>query len=235
MIPTNNLRIRSIHVSTPHPRLNCTIVGCNRSFKNRSGIQSHIRAQHSNVSVHPAQPQLPNTPGTRAQLQPEMLLLSSPHCLTLSPLNSSDSEEFDMLSQSSPLSSSSETGSSTSKTESMSFHVDDEDNNIFMDIDQPASPSRSGSMRARMDHDDDGDPLPSPSPSWSGSMRAHVDDDLDDSDQLPSSPGSGNHARVTHEPLARLYHPVINGKNLYNVVFAILKLLYRQTLQQRWQ
>jgi hypothetical protein len=213
MIPTNNLRIRSIHASTPRPRLNCTIAGCNRSFKNRCGVQSHIRARHSAVSLHPAQPQPLNTPGTRARLRPETLLLSSPP--PHSPLNSSDeSDEPDTSSRSSSPSHGSETGSGLSETESTSSraHVDDEEDNnsnIFMALDQlPPSPS------------------PSPSPSQSGGTRAPVDDDTDDEDnhQPPSSLGSGNQhqARVLPERFTHIYHPVINGKNLYNVVLAIL-------------
>jgi hypothetical protein len=56
MKPTNYPHIHGIEVSTPPPKINCMIAGCNHSFKNRSGFQSHIRARHSAMSLHPAQP-----------------------------------------------------------------------------------------------------------------------------------------------------------------------------------
>jgi hypothetical protein len=75
MIPTNSLHISGIQVSTPRPKINCTIPGCNRSFKNRSGLRLHIRARHFAA---------PNC----APLRPEILLLDSPP-----PLNPSDESE----------------------------------------------------------------------------------------------------------------------------------------------
>jgi hypothetical protein len=165
MIPTNDLHIHGIQVSTPRPKINCTIAGCNRSFKNRSGLRSHIRTQHSTVSLHSAQPQPFNTAPNCAPLRPEILLLGSP---PYSPLNSSDESE-----------------------EETSSH--EEDHGILIDFDQP----------------------PSPSPFQGGSTRVHVGDD--DNHREPSSVGSGDQHQVIPK-LTRIYHPVINGKNLYNVV-----------------
>jgi len=131
MIPTKNLHIHGIQVSTPLPKINCTIAGCNRSFMNRSGVRSHIRAQHSPVSLHPAQPQPFNTNTTpnRAHLRPEIVLLGSPP--PYSPLSSSDESE-----------------------EKTSSH--EEDHGILMDLDQPPwpSPLQSGSTSVHVGDDD---------------------------------------------------------------------------------
>jgi len=98
---------------------------------NRSGVRSHIRAQHSPVSLHPAQPQPFNTNTTpnRAHLRPEIVLLGSPP--PYSPLSSSDESE-----------------------EKTSSH--EEDHGILMDLDQPPwpSPLQSGSTSVHVGDDD---------------------------------------------------------------------------------
>jgi hypothetical protein len=80
----------------------------------------------------------------------------------------------------------------------------DLDHGILMDLDHGILMDLDHGMVMDLDQ------LPSPSPSQSGSTRVRDDDNH----REPSSVGSGDQ----HQVITRIYHPVMNGKNSYNVV-----------------
>jgi hypothetical protein len=113
----------------------CEFPGCDRSFKNRTGLKSHIRLVHR---PEPVQQCPPHTPNTRLNLQPRIVPLS-PSFAPVSPLNSSQSEsesdsDLDMLPP-----------DSTSSSNRSSNGSHDQDNDNVLHADRPPSPSPAGS------------------------------------------------------------------------------------------
>jgi hypothetical protein len=130
------------HTSIPYSLWKCEFSGCGRSFKNRTGLKSHIRLVHS-LRPEPSQHHPPLTPNTRHNLQPLTVPLS-PSFPLFSPLSSSSSEsESDLgISLLSLPSSSSSSGAGDHDDDDRKFKAN-ENNDFAMHVDQTPSPTQS--------------------------------------------------------------------------------------------
>ena len=126
------------HASTSRSSWICKFPGCDRAFKNRTGLKSHMRLVHR---PEPVQQRPPHTPNTRLNLQPCIVPLN-PSFPPISPFSSSPSESDSDLDMLPPDSTSSSSSSSNSSRDGAGDH---EDNNNAMHIDRPPSPSPVGS------------------------------------------------------------------------------------------
>src|SRR5882762_4370286 len=148
LLSYNMIPLHHTHASTSRSSCVCKFPGCNHSFKNRTGLKSHMQLVHR---PEPIQQCPPHTPNTRLNLQPHIVPLS-PSFAPVSPPGISPSEsdsdpDLDMLPRDSTSSSNSSSNSSRDNA------GDHEDNDNAMDVDQLPSPSPVGS------------PHPSASPS----------------------------------------------------------------------
>ena len=205
-------------VSTSHSLLDCPKPNCGRSFKNLTGLRSHIKSQHPTIPSQHTRLQFPYTPGTRNRLQPETVLLtgSKPHYPYGSPLTAGGSDSESPC-DGSP--SKEDNGFLAGQSQGSSLHnrhypscspLNDSDsqssseNNYSSPLDSPILPhSLSGSPsinNTRLDMDEGAD------------YNIFMDTDQHSTSLPRSDDQDQERSNSESEPVVtRLYHPKING------------------------